>query len=81
MAIRALGKDGMAKTYLDVTAWGTPKEIVDKFEYRKSLLGEFDINPCFLFGGMSYEEAAESMRSFARHVIPALRKSSKRKVA
>ncbi|MGK2742551.1 LLM class flavin-dependent oxidoreductase [Tepidicaulis sp. LMO-SS28] len=80
-AIRALGKDGMAKTYLDVTAWGTPKEIVEKFEYRKSLLGEFDINPCFLFGGMSYEEAAESMRSFARHVIPALRKSSKRKVA
>src|SRR3546814_10566049 len=44
-AIHALGKDGMARTYLDVTAWGTPKEIVDKFEYRKSLLGEFDINP------------------------------------
>ncbi len=55
---------------------GRPREIVEQFEYRKSLLGEFDINPCFLFGGMSYEECgAESMRVRpARHVMPTPKK-------
>ena len=50
-------------------------------ERRRDLLGEFDINPCFRFGGMRYEEAERSMRAFATHVMPALRRKNSRKVA
>lgn len=79
--LRAIGKEGMCQGYLDVTAWGTPEQIIEKFERRRDLLGEFDINPCFRFGGMRYEEAERSMRAFATHVMPALRRKNSRKVA
>lgn len=80
-AIRALGKEGMAKNYLNVTAWGTPDQIIDSYKKRRELLGDFDINPCFRFGGIKYAEAERSMRSFAEHVIPALREWERRKAA
>lgn len=79
--LRAIGKEGMCQGYLDVTAWGTPAQIIEKFELRRELLGDFDINPCFRFGGMRYDEAEQSMRAFATHVMPALRRTGKRKIA
>lgn len=80
-AIRAFGKEGMAAGYLDVTAWGTPEQIIEKYQKRYELLGDFDINPCFRFGGISYEEAERSMRTFAKHVMPALKDWDARKAA
>jgi alkanesulfonate monooxygenase SsuD/methylene tetrahydromethanopterin reductase-like flavin-dependent oxidoreductase (luciferase family) len=80
-AIRSIGKEGMAAGYLDVTAWGTPEQIIKKYKWRYELLGDFDINPCFRFGGIGYDEAERSMRCFAEHVIPALREWDRRKAA
>ena len=80
-AIRAFGKEGMAAGYLDVTAWGTPEQIIEKYQKRYELLGDFDINPCFRFGGISYEEAERSMRTFAKHVMPVLKDWDARKAA
>lgn len=74
--MRALGKEKLQESYLDVTAWGTPEQIIEKYEKRRDLIGDFDINPAFRFGGMSYEEAEKSMRTFAEHVMPALRESA-----
>lgn len=71
-AIRRLGKERMAELYLEVTAWGTPERILEDFERRYELLGPFDINPCFRFGGLRYAEAERSMRSFAERVLPEL---------
>ncbi|MCR9243243.1 MAG: LLM class flavin-dependent oxidoreductase [Rhodobiaceae bacterium] len=80
-AIRTFGKEGMAAGYLDVTAWGTPEQILEKYQKRHDLLGDFDINPCFRFGGIGYEEAERSIRTFAKEVMPALKDWAGRKAA
>jgi alkanesulfonate monooxygenase SsuD/methylene tetrahydromethanopterin reductase-like flavin-dependent oxidoreductase (luciferase family) len=71
--LRDIGLDKMCEMYLDVQAWGTPDEVVDKLRARRELIGDFDLNCCFRFAGMPIDAAERSMRTFAEQVIPALR--------
>jgi hypothetical protein len=53
---------------------GTPNQILERIEERFRLLGpEISLAGCFFYGGMSRDEAGESLRHFGEMVIPAAR--------
>jgi alkanesulfonate monooxygenase SsuD/methylene tetrahydromethanopterin reductase-like flavin-dependent oxidoreductase (luciferase family) len=59
-----------AKTYCGVQTWGTPEMILEKLRARRELLGDFELNMIAYYGGMPVEEAEQSLRLFAREVLP-----------
>lgn len=71
--MRAAGKEASAETFLEVQAWGTPQQILDRLEKRRAVLGDFEVNICPSFAGLPYEEVEASLRLFAREVVPELR--------
>ena len=71
--LKAIGLEALAAMYVDVQAWGTPKQIIDKLHARREIIGEFRFNACFRFAGIPFEAAERSMRVFAEEVMPALR--------
>src|SRR5690606_2860322 len=72
--IAKLGYGGMFDRYLNVQAWGTPEEILEKYAQRREALGDFAVTACFRYAGMPYDEAARSMRLFSEKVVPELRR-------
>ncbi len=72
-AIRAAGVEPMAETYLDVQAWGTPGQIVEKLDARRQIIGPFDLTCCFRFSGLGFDDATGSMTTFAEQVMPVLK--------
>jgi alkanesulfonate monooxygenase SsuD/methylene tetrahydromethanopterin reductase-like flavin-dependent oxidoreductase (luciferase family) len=71
--LNAIGLDKLCAMYLDVQAWGTPDEVIDKLRARAELLGDYDLNCCFRYAGMPLADAEASMRTFAAEVMPVLR--------
>lgn len=71
-AIRAIGLEKMAERYLTVQVWGTPDQILRRLEERRDIVGDFDLTLCFRYAGLSYEEAAASLRLFGEEVLPVL---------
>ncbi|MGH8596731.1 MAG: LLM class flavin-dependent oxidoreductase [Gammaproteobacteria bacterium] len=71
--IRAAGMEAAGNAFVDINTWGTPKQILDKLEARRRVLGDFDLFCEIIYGGMSVENAEKSMRTFAQKVLPELR--------
>ena len=71
--LRQVDLDEFVKSYVDLQSWGTPDEILRKFETRRELFGEFGILGIFRFAGLPLEEAERSMGLFAKEVMPVLR--------
>ncbi len=73
-AVKVVGHDAMVKAFVESNIWGTPKQILDKYEERRAIVG--DIQPCmtFSFSGMSYEDVEGSMTLYAEEVSPELRR-------
>jgi alkanesulfonate monooxygenase SsuD/methylene tetrahydromethanopterin reductase-like flavin-dependent oxidoreductase (luciferase family) len=67
------GSDGAAGEYVDLMPWGTPDQVLEKYERLRDLLGMAAINPWFSYAGMPPADAEASMRLFAREVLPVLR--------
>ena len=72
-ALQRMGMSGFLDGFLDATAHGTPDEVIAKYRARWELLGPFEAAPAFRFGGIPFAEAEESMRLFAREVLPVLK--------
>jgi alkanesulfonate monooxygenase SsuD/methylene tetrahydromethanopterin reductase-like flavin-dependent oxidoreductase (luciferase family) len=70
--LRAIGLQKVCDLYLEVQAWGTPDDIIDRLRARTALIGDFDLNCCFRFAGLPIQEAEHSMRTFAQHVVPVM---------
>lgn len=68
------GLEAAADQFVDLQAWGTPQQILDKLEARGKIIGDFDLTTCCSYGGMPYGDAESSMRLFAAEVIPELQK-------
>ena len=73
--LRSIGLDAMRDAYLAVQVWGTPAMCLEKIEYRRELLGDYDLTCCFRFAGIPIEDAERSMRTFAEQVMQPLRSS------
>jgi alkanesulfonate monooxygenase SsuD/methylene tetrahydromethanopterin reductase-like flavin-dependent oxidoreductase (luciferase family) len=69
---RAVGLEPAARTYCSVNTYGSPEQILEKLRWRRSLIGDFELNMISNYGGMAIGEAEASLRLFAREVLPEL---------
>jgi alkanesulfonate monooxygenase SsuD/methylene tetrahydromethanopterin reductase-like flavin-dependent oxidoreductase (luciferase family) len=70
---RQVGLEPAVQTYVGIQTWGTPRQILEKLEARKQLLGGFETLVIARYGGMSGELAEASLRLFAEQVLPELK--------
>ena len=54
-------------------SWGTPDRILRELEKRREVVGDFELNVSFRFGGIPYDEAEASLKLFAKEVLPVLK--------
>lgn len=67
------GESAMVDGFLDAAAWGTPDQVLEKLEYRRKLLGDFELATTFRFGGIPFPKAKSSLLLFASEVLPVLK--------
>ena len=70
---RSTGLEGAVEGFMKAASWGTPDKILRGLEDRKELLGEFELNVAFRFGGTPPEVAERSLNLFAKEVLPVLK--------
>jgi hypothetical protein len=58
---------------MKAAVWGTPDRILRELEARREVIGDFELNVAFRFGGIPYDKAEASLRLFAREVLPVLK--------
>ena len=63
---RETGRDGLVKALLQVAVRGTPDQVLRAYEQRRALLGDFELNSSYRFGGIPLAKAEASMRLFAK---------------
>lgn len=73
-SLQKMGKAGFLKGFMGATSWGTPDGILRKLEARRDLLGRFELATSFRFGGIPYADAENSLRLFAREVLPVVKR-------
>jgi len=67
------GVDQMVEFFMSIQIWGTPQMCLDKITNVMERMGGGALNCLFSYGGMPWELAEGSMRTFAQHVLPELR--------
>ncbi|HET8997510.1 MAG TPA: LLM class flavin-dependent oxidoreductase [Acetobacteraceae bacterium] len=70
---RKAGLDGAVNGFMQAASWGTPDKILRGLETRRTLLGEFELNVAFRFGGTPYSVSERGLRLFAKEVLPVLK--------
>ena len=70
---RSAGLEGAVEGYMKAASWGTPDKILRGLEERRELLGEFEWNVSFRFGGTPYDVAERGLNLFAKEVLPVLK--------
>lgn len=68
--LKAAGKEQSLEDYVNVQATGTPQQILDKLEARRSVLGDFEWNMMLSYAGMPFDEVEKSMRLLGKEVLP-----------
>jgi len=58
--------------FMEAASWGTPDKILRGLEARRKLLGDFELNISFRFGGTPYSVAERGIKLFAKEVLPVL---------
>ena len=69
---KAAGMDGAIAGFMKAAVWGTPDRILRELEARRAVIGEFELDTAFRFGGIPYDTAETSLRLFAHEVLPVL---------
>jgi alkanesulfonate monooxygenase SsuD/methylene tetrahydromethanopterin reductase-like flavin-dependent oxidoreductase (luciferase family) len=67
------GLDGATAGFMQAATWGTPDRILRDLETRREVVGDFELNVAFRFGGVPYEIAERGLRLFAQEVLPELK--------
>ena len=67
------GLEGAVAGFMQAAVWGTPDRILRELEARRAVLGEFELNASFRFGGVPYEIAERGLNLFAKEVLPVLK--------
>ena len=70
------GLEGAVAGFMRAASWGTPDEILRGLEERRNIIGDFELNVAFRFGGTPYEVAERGLRLFAKEVLPVLKSQS-----
>jgi len=74
------GLEGAVAGFMRAASWGTPDKILRGLEERRKIIGDFELNVAFRFGGTPYEVAERGLRLFAKEVLPVLKSQSSSKV-
>ena len=53
--------------------WGTPDKILRGLEERRKLVGDFEMNVSFRFGGTPFDVSKRGLELFAKEVLPVLK--------
>ncbi len=69
---KAAGMDGAIAGFMKAAVWGTPDRILRELEARRQVIGDFELDVAFRFGGIPYETAEQSLKLFAKEVLPVL---------
>ena len=67
------GLDGAVAGFMQAASWGTPDKVLRGLEARRQVVGDFELNVAFRFGGTPYEVAERSLKLFAKEVLPVLK--------
>jgi alkanesulfonate monooxygenase SsuD/methylene tetrahydromethanopterin reductase-like flavin-dependent oxidoreductase (luciferase family) len=67
------GLDGAITGFMQAASWGTPDKILRGLEARRKLLGDFEMNVAFRFGGTPYEVSERGLKLFAKEVLPVVK--------
>ena len=70
---RAAGLDGAVEGFMKAASWGTPDKILRGLEERRAIVGDFELNVAFRFGGIPSDIAERSLKLFAKEVLPVLK--------
>ena len=65
--------DGAIAGFMKAAVWGAPDRILRELESRRTVIGPFELNTAFRFGGIPYDTAEKSLRLFAKEVLPVLK--------
>ena len=68
------GIEGAITGFMQAASWGTPDKILRGLEARRKLLGDFEMNVAFRFGGTPYEVCERGLKLFAKEVLPVVKK-------
>lgn len=60
------------ENFMKAANWGTPDRILGDLEKRRRVVGGFELNVPFRFGGIPFYEAEASVKLFAKEVLPVL---------
>jgi hypothetical protein len=59
--------------FMQAASWGTPEKILRGLEARRALIGDYELNVAFRFGGTPLEVSERGLRLFAKEVLPVLK--------
>jgi len=71
--LNSIGEDKAVNDYIDLMPWGTPQQVLKKFEGMKRITDMQGVMPNFFFGGMPHEEALRNVKTFVKHCLPELK--------
>ena len=72
--IREAGLEAAAQGNADSQLWGTPEQILEKFQARQEALGDMEVVIQPSFGGLPFDKVRPSIQLFAEKVIPELKR-------
>jgi alkanesulfonate monooxygenase SsuD/methylene tetrahydromethanopterin reductase-like flavin-dependent oxidoreductase (luciferase family) len=64
---------GAVDNFMKAAVWGTPDRILRELEKRREIVGDFELNVSFRFGGTPMSVAEEGLKLFAKEVLPVLK--------
>ena len=67
------GIEGAVNGFMQAASWGTPDKILRGLEARRALLGDYELNVAFRFGGTPLEVSERGLRLFAKEVLPVVK--------
>ncbi len=59
--------------FMEAASWGTPDRILRGLEKRREVVGDFELNVAFRFGGVPFGIAEQGLKLFAKEVLPVLK--------
>jgi alkanesulfonate monooxygenase SsuD/methylene tetrahydromethanopterin reductase-like flavin-dependent oxidoreductase (luciferase family) len=68
-----IGTSGFLDGFMKASAWGGPDRVLRTLEKRKEIMGPFELATSFRFGGIPYALAEQSLRLFAKEVLPVIK--------
>ena len=64
---------GAVDNFMKAASWGTPDRILRELEKRREIVGDFELNVSFRFGGTPMDVSEAGLKLFAKEVLPVLK--------